>query len=106
MSCILTINGGSSSIKFALFSAANPTARLFIGQVQRIGLPDTTISATATGGTATGPTAIAAATHEQAADELINWLEPRLGGQTISAVGHRVVHGGIHLLQHQLSLPI
>jgi acetate kinase len=37
---ILTINGGSSSIKFALFEAGGPLRRILEGVVERIGLPD------------------------------------------------------------------
>ena len=43
-SCILTINGGSSSLKFALFDGksapANSPERLLTGRIERIGLPD------------------------------------------------------------------
>jgi acetate kinase len=34
--CILTLNGGSSSMKFALYSAEAEPRRLMSGQVQRI----------------------------------------------------------------------
>jgi hypothetical protein len=37
---ILTINGGSSSIKFALFEADQSLRRILAGSVERIGLPD------------------------------------------------------------------
>ena len=43
---ILTINGGSSSIKFALFSAASPLRRVFSGQVERIETPGALLTAT------------------------------------------------------------
>jgi phosphoketolase len=36
---ILTINGGSSSIKFALFEAGDSLQRLLEGAIERIGLP-------------------------------------------------------------------
>ena len=39
---ILTINGGSSSIKFALFEAAESLKRILAGGIERIGLPDAT----------------------------------------------------------------
>ena len=63
---ILTLNGGSSSIKFALFSppassGARPARRL-AGSIDRIG----TSAATFTAGQDKTP--IAAATHQQAAD--------------------------------------
>ena len=37
---ILTINGGSSSIKFALFEAGDPMRRILEGNLERIGLPE------------------------------------------------------------------
>jgi acetate kinase len=36
---ILTVNGGSSSIKFALFRAGTPPQRILEGSIERIGLP-------------------------------------------------------------------
>jgi len=45
MNCVLTINGGSSSIKFALFEQAGLAKRSLNGQVERIGLADTVINA-------------------------------------------------------------
>ena len=39
---ILTINGGSSSIKFALFEAGESLKRVLAGGIDRIGLPDAT----------------------------------------------------------------
>jgi acetate kinase len=41
--CILTINGGSSIIKFALFEAGNPLRRILEGGIERIGLPEATL---------------------------------------------------------------
>ena len=39
---ILTINGGSSSIKFALFEAGDSLRRILEGTIKRIGLPEAT----------------------------------------------------------------
>ena len=33
---------------------------------------------------------------------MIEWLLERIGPASIAAIGHRVVHGGVHLLEHQL----
>jgi len=40
---ILTINGGSSSIKFALFEAGESLRRILEGGIERIGLPEATL---------------------------------------------------------------
>jgi acetate kinase len=41
---ILTINGGSSSIKFALYEAGEPLKRGLYGTVDRIGLSGTNLT--------------------------------------------------------------
>jgi len=41
---ILTINGGSSSIKFALFEAGGSLRRILEGGIERIGLPEATLA--------------------------------------------------------------
>ena len=38
---ILTLNAGSSSLKFALFTAASQPKRLWSGAIDRIGMPNT-----------------------------------------------------------------
>ena len=40
---VLTINGGSSSIKFALFEADDSLRRILEGGIERIGLPEATL---------------------------------------------------------------
>jgi acetate kinase len=40
---ILTINGGSSSIKFALFETGGSLRRTLEGGIERIGLPQATL---------------------------------------------------------------
>jgi acetate kinase len=40
---VLTINGGSSSIKFAQFEAGDSLRRILEGGIERIGLPEATV---------------------------------------------------------------
>jgi len=102
---VLTINGGSSSIKFALFAAGASPARVLSGQIERIGGQGTRLVIDA-GGSAKGETSpIEAADHGRAAACLIAYLRDRLGHARIVGVGHRVVHGGVHLFDHQLVTP-
>ena len=99
-SVALTVNGGSSSIKFAAYAAGDPPQRLLAGQIERIGQPDASLSARlADGGSEQLP--LAAADHRQAASQLIGWLAKKIRREAIVGVGHRVVHGGIHLVDHQ-----
>ena len=99
---ILTVNGGSSSIKFALFDSSDPRKRLLTGQVERIGLPGTRLMASRPGQSADEARPVDASTFDRAAEVLIGYLRERLGEAKIVGVGHRVVHGGVHLLDHQL----
>ncbi len=104
--CILTINGGSSSIKFALFDATSEK-RLLAGNIERIGTPGASLSAKFADGS---PLAAIlspekAKDHRGAARELIAWLTRQLGNEKITGIGHRIVHGGLHLTQHQPITP-
>jgi len=90
---VLTINGGSSTLKFALFTG-EASQRVLSGKIDRIGLADTVLEV---GGDSALPPErqpIEAADHARAAAALIDWLAPRVGTDAIVAVGHRVVHGG------------
>ena len=88
---ILTINGGSSSIKFALFEAGEPLRRALDGSIERIGLPDATF---AVKGSENFSRPLAAPNHTVAVNVLMDWLEKRSARDALTAVGHRVVHGG------------
>src|SRR5580765_2774458 len=93
---ILTINGGSSSIKFALFSTDDPPARLLSGQVERIGQADATLIV------GDARHALKALNHEEATTGLLEWLREQLKDATLAGVGHRVVHSGLHLARSQI----
>jgi acetate kinase len=101
MSFILTINGGSSSIKFAVFKSSLPLERIFTGEIERIGLPGTRLTAAREGG-AGDDRNVKAGTFEEAAGEIVAYLRERLENSPIAGIGHRVVHGGIHLLDNQI----
>jgi acetate kinase len=88
---VLTINGGSSSIKFALFEPGEPPGRVLSGQIERIGLPDATFTVK---GLENVSRKLAAPDHTAAVTALMDWLEERIGHDALIAVGHRVVHGG------------
>ena len=99
---ILTINGGSSSIKFAVFDSADASHRVFSGQVERIGTPGAQLVATRNAPEQEDVRSMDAASFTHAADHIVNYLRERLGAATLTGIGHRVVHGGVHLLAHQL----
>lgn len=104
MRSILTINAGSSSIKFALFECSDMPAessrdvlrRLFKGAIERIGLPDAQLRLQLDdgGGRDGGSRRIDAPDHAAAVTELLRSIDsqPQIG--QLSAIGHRLVHGG------------
>jgi acetate kinase len=92
-SCILTINGGSSSLKFALFERAGRD-RLLSGRVERIGSAEARMSANGPGGVKTERCPLDLPDAAAAGALVLDWLEGTVGLNSIAAVGHRVVHGG------------
>jgi acetate kinase len=91
---ILTINGGSSSIKFALFEAGDPLRRILEGGIDRIGLPQTTLRVKGLNPADNFSRLLTAPDHAVAVGALMDWIEERCGRDALTAVGHRVVHGG------------
>jgi acetate kinase len=98
---ILTINGGSSSIKFALFEAGDSLRRLLEGGIERIGLPEATLRVKGLNQADNFAQSVTAPDHTVAVGALLDWLEARLGRDVLAAVGHRVVHGGPKYSQPQ-----
>jgi acetate kinase len=93
---ILTINGGSSSIKFALYQKGEPPERKLYGKVDRIGLPGSNLTFSDPTGNQQDSLSIAVSDHTSAANFLIDWLQKQDGFASVRAVGHRVVHGMKH----------
>lgn len=96
-SSVLTVNGGSSSIKFALYPIDEPLKRKFYGTIDRIGLSGTNLKCYNALGNQFYSHSIAAANHRSAANVLIDWLEKQDEYVSVEAVGHRVVHGMKHI---------
>ncbi len=93
---ILTINGGSSSIKFALYKVEEPLTQLFWGQIENIGTKKAKLNSNNTVDKQNNSIDFKAADHEQAANHLIDWLEKQEDFTSVSAIGHRIVHGMKH----------
>ena len=93
---ILTINGGSSSIKFAIYQMHEPLKRGLYGKVDRIGLSGTNLAFHDPTTNQQVSRTLTAIDHESAANVLIDWLEEQKGFVSVQAVGHRVVHGMQH----------
>ena len=93
---ILTINDGSSSIKFALYQTGEPPERKLYGKVDRIGLPGANLTFSDPTGKQQDSLGIAVSDHTSAVNFLMGWLQEQDGFASVRAVGHRVVHGMQH----------
>lgn len=91
---ILTINGGSSSIKFAIFDAGNSLQQILAGSIERIGLPDSTLRVKSSTPTDDISRLVKAPDHTAAVDTLMDWIEQRQQSEALTGVGHRIVNGG------------
>lgn len=97
---ILTINGGSSSLKCSLFQVGPPLTRVLSCLVDRIGFPEGTLTLTDVADGTSERRTIQAAHHKDCVDPVIVWLEQKVIHMGLVAIGHRVVHGG-----HRYSRP-
>ena len=93
---ILTINGGSSSIRFALYRVEEPLKKALSGKIDRIGLDGTNLTFHDAAKDKRGNLKLSASDHKSAATFLIDWLEKLDCFPSVRAVGHRVVHGMHH----------
>ena len=97
---ILTINAGSSSVKFALYRLGALGKQLLSGKLERIGLPKALLTARGLDGKKE-TRVVAARSHHAAGVILINWLEQQIGFAQVGGIGHRIVHGGPRLVEPQ-----
>jgi len=94
--CVVVFNGGSSSIRFALYEAGPTLRRRLDGKIDRIGVSDATFIVNDPGGTSQASRPLAAADYGTAVDALLDWLEAQPIFASVTAAGHRVVHGMQH----------
>jgi acetate kinase len=99
---ILAINGGSSSLKFALFNKGEPLQRKISGEMERIGFPKAKFSYGDGGSGPNKTCSLKVSDHHAAAVFLIRWLKQHVGLERIGAVGHRIVHGGNRFIEPTL----
>jgi acetate kinase len=95
-SYVLAMNGGSSSIKFALYQTGEPLERKLVGKIDRIGLSGTNLTFHDLTQSQQVSRSIQATDQRSAVNFLVDTLEEQIGFASVSAVGHRVVHGMKH----------
>lgn len=101
-SLVLTINGGSSSIKFALFEVEESLKRILEGSIERIGLPESSLQVKSLNPADSFSRSVKAPDHTAAVEVLMDWVEKRSDQEVLAAVGHRVVHGGPEYSEPQI----
>jgi len=100
---ILVLNAGSSSIKFQLFAImrSDGLQRLLKGQIEGIGVKPHLSAKGEKGESLIDETWAGDVVPDvpAALEKVVAFLRTRLGGKLPVAVGHRVVHGGVHFSQ-------
>jgi acetate kinase len=98
---VLAVNSGSSSLKFALFTEQNgEETTVFKGEVDAIGSPEGRLHIRDAHGALLVDEPCALDTQPAALAAVLAKLS-KFGARTPVAVGHRIVHGGPHLREHQ-----
>jgi acetate kinase len=106
---VLALNAGSSTVKFALFdvSGSEPALR-YRGLIDRLGsVPAMCVRTPERNIVAERRWPEGARQPADFAGEILTWIESRLGGAALSAVAHRIAHGGSNLVDPVvLSAPV
>ncbi len=95
-STLLSINAGSSSIKFALYEAGESLRCLLNGKVDRIGLSGTHLAIRDPAVKSQTHLDIDPADSRTPVDFLLDWIEAHRLFASVKSVGHRVVFGMTH----------
>lgn len=91
---VLTVNCGSSSLKFAVFGVGAGEERLLSGQLEGIGGERGRLRAVDPAGRTLLDQAADLPSHARALAHLLDWLGGRQEAHGLNGVGHRLVHGG------------
>ena len=106
MRYILSINTGSSSIKFSLYSIGEAENVIFSGSLTRIGSDSGCFFVRDAKGRAVVEESITVSDHESACVHVFSWLLTRSQMPTPDAIGHRMVHGGPEFTVPEIITPV
>ncbi len=98
---ILSINAGSSSIKFALFESDGTLQQIVRGSISQIGMTSSRFDVIDSREVNRLHIPVAAPNHTDAVNVLMKWLTQEFEEQSFFAIGHRIVHGGPNLFKPQ-----
>ena len=91
---LLTINGGSSSIKFTLYNVTESLNPILSGKLIGLGLPTAKLRVINSIQAEESTIDIKADNYQQAVEVLIDWVYKNIDISSVKAIGHRIVHGG------------
>jgi len=77
-----------------MFGAGDSLQRILAGGIERIGRPDATLRVKGQSQADNFSRLVSAPDHTAAVGALMDWIEERGDSDALTAVGHRVVHGG------------
>lgn len=101
--CCLALNGGSSTIRFAIDEIGSTARRQLAGKIERIGTPRARLLTLDASSRSLTIRCAAARDHHAAAAFLLRWLAAQPAFAAVQAIGHRVVHGLRHTAPEQLT---
>lgn len=102
---VITVNGGSSSVKFSMAPMAEPASLVLSGTLDRIGSAGATLRVREGHGAWGQPEQVAGGAIKDATRVIVDVLKRRLGARAIVGIAHRIVHGGVMARDHQLITP-
>ncbi|MBH0191837.1 MAG: acetate/propionate family kinase [Nitrospira sp.] len=105
-SSILVINGGSSTLKFAIFRAGMTPVRELSGLIDRIGSTHDTFMWTQEGASHGNRRLVATPDHASCLEPILECAKDKLAREPLLAIGHRVVHGGKEYREPQRVTPV
>ena len=91
-SAIITLNAGSSSLKFSVYAAGQQPQLLALGQVENLG--GDSLLGIASLDQDKRIYAIGRADHQSALQAILQHIQPVIDGRKVAGIGHRIVHGG------------
>jgi len=105
---LLTINAGSSSIKFAIFESSVSLKRLISGKIECIGSPAAKLVVTnhITQSVESFFQSNSTSNYLSAIALITDWLKKEFSQRSIAAISHRVVHGGALFTTPQIISPL
>ena len=100
---LLTINGGSSSIKFALYEIEESIKQLCYGEIENIGTKKAVLHFIDAINNNKNTININTVEYDESVNHLIDWIELQESFTSVKAIGHRIVHGMQHTAPEKIT---